>query len=504
MTLPIVLAAAVLVRQTEYPFKPDIDNSMPVRYFRIIPGAAPEPVKDNWIYATSPDPKRVRRHAIEGRELRAFWAKPSPPPFPLPDPPRDYADWLERFAAKESADAVAQYRFLSADSLVSRFVENRDGHTAFEVFVALTAEGNRAHPYSECTKEEAEYFLRYAANHGSVRARRFFDESGELKSGREYEYVFAEYSPNYRRRRSYEYDMEGAPGNGMSASFRAYDADGELAAQLERHSLEAGWCDFSFPEEPDPNAAAYKQARARHLEGNGTSCSDALPPSLPFLAFRPKPGGDPVPLVVYMPGNGEQGADLKLQFRQTACMAKVASAEFQERHPAYLLVIAPPSYGNVNIGHGYPSEPNGRVSEEYNDLVLAFARNAVSPRIDPSRIYVTGLGSGASIAIGMALDHPGRFAAVAPVWGRAPSETVHPRMPGNWRFYNRKGAFDKYADSIGKVNSAFAENVRECGGDCSFHDVPDVAEGCWWDAVWSSDEVWDWMFSKRTGSAGKQ
>jgi len=32
MTLPIALAAAVLVRQTEYPFKPDMDNSMPVRY----------------------------------------------------------------------------------------------------------------------------------------------------------------------------------------------------------------------------------------------------------------------------------------------------------------------------------------------------------------------------------------------------------------------------------------------------------------------------------------
>ena len=505
MTLAIFFAAVAMVRQTEYPFKPAQDVPHPTRYFRISPVAAPELVegRDNLrAYPEQPDPLRIHEHAIEGRELVAFWAKPDPPPFPLPDPPKDYADWLERFAGKERKPMPGS--IYSADALVSEFVAKRSGDTAFEIFLVLTAEGNGAHPYSEWTKEEAEYFLRFAANHGSARARQFFDDAGELKTGRAYEYVFAEYSPNYRVRRLYPYEIKGAPGNGMDGSFRPYEADAELKAQLERYSLEAQWFDYSLPDPPDPNVAGYKKAfENHHAEGlEYKSCADCLPPSLPFLAFRPRKADGAVPLVVYMPGSGEQGTDLKLQFRQTACMAKVVSGEFQERHPAYLLVIAPPSYGNVNVGYGYPAGTGNRVSAEYNDLILAYIRKAESPRIDPSRIYITGLGSGANIAMGMALDHPGRFAAVAPVWCRALSPIVHPERPGNWRIYNvaNKPAGSEENRHRADMLDEFEANVRAGGGECSLVDVPGVKEGCWWDQVWSSDEVWEWMFSKRAAA----
>ena len=505
MTASVLLAAFALVRPAEYPFRSAdyVPPPPPVRYFVVTATAAPRLIEEPRM-PPRPDPERVHEHVIEGRELRAFWQTPDTEPWELPDPPADYNAWLKRHV--EEMGKSREGARLCADELVSEFVKTRSGDLAFEIFLLLTAEGNKRNPYTKWTPEEADYFLRFAANHGSVRARQFFDGEGEIKTGRAYEYVFAEYSPNYRVRRPYPYDLAGAPGSGMPGAFRLYDADDALKDLMSRHSLVAMWFDLGMPKPPDPNAEEYVRAVARHRRPVDRSCDHALPPSLPFLAYRPKTNSDDsVPLVVYMPGSGEQGEDLKLQFRQTACLAKVTSSVFQARHPAYFLVIAPPEYGNQNCGYGYPFEAANRVNEAYNDLVLAYVRAANAPRIDPDRIYLTGLGSGATIAMAMALDHPGRFAAVAPVWAHPYSPIVHPENPGNWRFYNLPRKSDdaraKAREYWGKLKSEFTANVRAGGGDCAFVEVPrrDDADGVWWDRVWTSDELWDWMFSKRAG-----
>ena len=510
MTASVLLAAFALVRPAEYPFRSAdyVPPPLPVRYFVVTATAAPRLIEEPRM-PPRPDPERVHEHVIEGRELRAFWQTPDPEPWELPDPPADYNAWLKRHV--EEMGKSREGARLCADELVSEFVKTRSGDLAFEIFLLLTAEGNKQNPYTKWTPEEADYFLRFAANHGSVRARQFFDGEGEIKTGRAYEYVFAEYSPNYRVRRPYPYDLAGAPGSGMPGAFRLYDADDALKDLMSRHSLVAMWFDLGMPKPPDPNAEEYVRAVARHRRPVDRSCDHALPPSLPFLAYRPKTNSDDsVPLVVYMPGSGEQGEDLKLQFRQTACLAKVTSSAFQARHPAYFLVIAPPEYGNVNCGYGYPFEAANRVNEAYNDLVLAYARAANAPRIDPDRIYLTGLGSGATIAMAMALDHPGRFAAVAPVWAHPYSPIVHPENPGNWRFYNLPRKSDdaraKAREYWDKLKSEFTANVRAGGGDCAFVEVPrrDDADGVWWDRVWTSDELWEWMFSKRAGSLGQR
>ena len=51
------------------------------------------------------------------------------------------------------------------------------------------------------------------------------------------------------------------------------------------------------------------------------------------LLFTPKPVGmNPLPMVVYIPGNGEIG-DIARQFRQRAIFDRVTSAAFQEKYP---------------------------------------------------------------------------------------------------------------------------------------------------------------------------
>ena len=194
---------------------------------------------------------------------------------------------------------------------------------------------------------------------------------------------------------------------------------------------------------------------------------------------------------------GEQGPDLKKQFNQRACLKKVISPEFQRKHPCRFLIIALPEKANCNPGTGAGDEPEYR-NEFYNDLMLEYVRKAVAPAVDPRRIYLTGLGSGGTIANGMALDHPGRFAAVVPVFTVPYVSKADRKSPGNWRCYNR---MKYWSEPLKKRAEDFTASAIAAGGDCSFRNVESDLEGdggWWWDEVWSGDEMWPWLFTKST------
>ena len=232
MTGCILLAGLALVRPMEYPFKSGSDYvppPPPVHYFNVRSGKAPEQ-RGDIARPTPPDPARKFEHAIEGHELHAFWEKPDPEPFSGVDPRKGYADWLE-WCRKMEPDpslhwAAGKRPREEVGKLVTEFVEKRSGHKAFELFIEMAC--NKENPaFSRQTREECEYFLRFAANHGSWRALEFFEGNGEVKSGKEYDSLL--------RRNAYRWDpphypsrLAGAPGNGMAGTFSRYDADEKL------------------------------------------------------------------------------------------------------------------------------------------------------------------------------------------------------------------------------------------------------------------------------------
>jgi hypothetical protein len=299
----------------------------------------------------------------------------------------------------------------------------------------------------------------------------------------------------------------GMPGYGWPSRIEDYKVDGALAERLaERPGLEAHW----FIREPIAGRAAEV---AREL-GNYTD-------SIPFLLFRPRPHPfrwwNPiywfcrkakVPLVVYMPGNGEMGTDLSKQFRQTGVIDRVLDAAFQDKHRTWLLVPMPPLRGNVNVPHGYPVEPRAPLITLYNDLVLkvvelSHENTGISPPIDKRRIYLTGLGCGGSMAVAMSFDHPGRYAATAVAWSRPHHQPVlHPDAPGNWWF-----GFEEqlYADAIKESRNYYDEfwrrfrtNVERFGGSFELRTYSKRTHECWWDSIWKSDEFWVWCFNKKS------
>lgn len=76
------------------------------------------------------------------------------------------------------------------------------------------------------------------------------------------------------------------------------------------------------------------------------------------LLFTPKPVGmNALPMVVYIPGNGEIG-DIARQFRQRAIFDRITSAKFQEKYPCFLLALTPPASATTILG-GMPGHPTG-------------------------------------------------------------------------------------------------------------------------------------------------
>ena len=378
-------------------------------------------------------------------------------------------------------EAERPYYGSDPDELIKRFAANSNPATAFAIFRALASADYtddvrrvQTNRFAAVTASEREYLLRFAASKGDKDALEFFDAKGELLTGREYDYVYARHYRGYARRQLPGGEA-GSPGYGCAAEdpIRPYSADAALQKLLDQYALRAYW---------------FYQTTNN---------------ALPFFEFTPKDSPtNEVPLVVYVPGSGEQGTNLIVQFNQRACLEKVVSAEFQQKHPCRFLIICLPEKANHNSGRGYPEMLDPR-SELYNDLILAYAKNAEGPKVDMRRIYLTGLGSGATIAAGMVLDHPGRFAAVAPVWLTPYSSVVHPRTPGNWRYYNNydleRPDPDDDVEQFGRllrIRNEFAANVKAADGDCSFNYVPRETPWPWWNLVWSGDEIYDWLFTK--------
>ena len=337
--------------------------------------------------------------------------------------------------------------------------------------------------------------LRDAAIRGNERARRAFSDDGSLDDA-----IVAYRREGVIRVRRFEYlPLEGAPGFGLEGSNALYTATPALEDLMRPYGFEAHWFHVGHPADGDPAKGLFVEKTGNYPKTSSLTfhcapfgCDNATPESISFLLRRATPGRK-LPLVIYMPGNGEQGTDLELQFRQRAVMDKVSSPEFQERHPCHLLIPMPPSYANSNMAHGYPVSPGGDLNNAYCDLVFQLMRDGLE--VDRSRIYLVGLGSGGSAAIAMALDHPGRFAAVGTMWAVPETTVFHPERPGNWWFGEPADTMCKESQ---RTFEAIAGAIRGLGGDAVFEFYEKPGKGCWWDPPWQGDEFWEWLFSKRT------
>ena len=114
-------------------------------------------------------------------------------------------------------------------------------------------------------------------------------------------------------------------------------------------------------------------------------------------------------------------------------------------------------------------------------------------RVNPGRVYLTGLSSGGTGVWDLAAAYPRRWAAIVPV-------ASFPQNPGQaslikgipcWCFHDRYDG----GCSVEKVRAMIAA-LRAAGGRPKYTEYLDVNHGAW-DRAYNAPELFDWLSRQR-------
>jgi predicted esterase len=181
------------------------------------------------------------------------------------------------------------------------------------------------------------------------------------------------------------------------------------------------------------------------------------------------------PVIVFLHGSGECGND---GFKQTTIGLPV----YISRRPAQFPFITLMPQAHQMWFRGKEAIAIWAMMEELNREF----------RIDPDRVYLTGLSMGGFAAWELASLRPDIFAATVPVCGKAPNDFL-----GNilnlpvWAFH---GSLDKNVPVSG---SREAVNVlKRLGASPQFTEYRDLEHNCW-DRAYGSPNLYSWMLQQR-------
>ncbi|MFO1451687.1 MAG: prolyl oligopeptidase family serine peptidase [Opitutaceae bacterium] len=180
------------------------------------------------------------------------------------------------------------------------------------------------------------------------------------------------------------------------------------------------------------------------------------------------------PLVVFLHGSGERGDKL----------------EVVKKHGLPKLIAAGKSFPAVVVSPQCPADEGWRAAalEAWiDDLVRRM-------RIDPDRIYLTGLSMGGAGTWELAMRRPRTYAAIIPICGFGNPERAKAlvNLP-IWVFH---GAKDNAVPL--KASEALVDAIKAAGGKPRFTVYPE-AEHDSWTETYANDEIYRWLFAQRRG-----
>jgi predicted peptidase len=199
---------------------------------------------------------------------------------------------------------------------------------------------------------------------------------------------------------------------------------------------------------------------------------------LSYLIYQP-PGfaEEPRPLLLFLHGVGERGDQ----------PARVAT------HGIPALIERGRNLPFITVS---PQCPSDRTWDELIDGLLDLVQNLVSTlRVDPARIYLTGISMGAFAAWKLAAAAPHRFAALVPICGGgdeswAPALTHLP----TWVFHGAQDSIVPAESSLRMVRALQAVNAP-----VTLTVYEDLPHECW-DRAYQTTALYQWLLSQRNRS----
>ena len=229
--------------------------------------------------------------------------------------------------------------------------------------------------------------------------------------------------------------------------------------------------------------AAMLIATAAHAQDVPNQTSEtfsgtaATPVSLRYLLALPEGYGasdEAWPLVLFLHGSGERGDSLAL----VAAHGPPRLVREGQRFP--FVLVSP----QAAEGAWWDAQTLGALLD---DLQARY-------RIDPDRVYVTGLSMGGFGTWDLLETFPDRFAAAVPVCGGGtPGRICAARSVPVWAFH---GALDPVVPLL--RSQEMTERLEACGGDVRLTVYPDAGHDSW-TATYADPTVYEWLLSHRRG-----
>jgi predicted esterase len=204
--------------------------------------------------------------------------------------------------------------------------------------------------------------------------------------------------------------------------------------------------------------------------------------STPYRLFVPKAydGKTPLPLVVFLHGAGEKGTDNQKQLSNRANGAMVFAES--AKNPCFMAVpqCPPPKSWYDTMQRKHVPRIIAQISKEY--------------KVDPERIYITGISLGGNGTWVQLADNPGLYAAAIPICGWGAGHYAEFKNVPLWAFH----AADDPTVKVGGTDDA-VRGLREAGGDPIYTRYEKGGHGSWVFA-YKTPALVDWFFAQRRGA----
>lgn len=178
------------------------------------------------------------------------------------------------------------------------------------------------------------------------------------------------------------------------------------------------------------------------------------------------------PLLLFLHGSGERGDDLEL-------------VKF---HGPPKLIAAGKQFPMIVVS---PQCPKGKAWEPI-ELVALLDDLQQRYKVDPDRVYLTGLSMGGYGAWRLAWFAPDRFAAIAPICGKGEvfwtKYFVHVPV---WAFHGAKDAGEPVESTLSMI-----EGLKKNGGNPKVTIYPEAGHDAWTE-TYNNPEFYEWLLAQK-------
>ena len=204
---------------------------------------------------------------------------------------------------------------------------------------------------------------------------------------------------------------------------------------------------------------------------------------LEYLLYLPKGyEGDTSrrwPLVLFLHGAGERGSDLsKVKVHGIPKVVEKAPARVKE-------------FPFIAVSPQCPADDRWAAVDNLLALSALLDEIEATHRVDPDRVYCTGLSMGGFGTFALAATQPDRFAAIAPVCGGGDRTSARriAKIPA-WVFHGAKDETVPLSSSAEMV-----QWMARFGGSPRFTVYPDAGHDSWTE-TYANPELYRWLLSQ--------